>query len=112
MLAIGAEGEERGGSTQRSPINEQPTRRWRRRADVLERSLPAGVLLLPADGAGVTLLAGTGGELWRLLAEPRSVDELTDGLARRYAGDARTIRTDIGAALADLERGGFVEGER
>jgi Coenzyme PQQ synthesis protein D (PqqD) len=111
MLEIGAGGEERGGSTRRAPINEHPTRRWRRRADVLERALPAGVLLLPADGAGVTLLAGTGGELWRLLAEPRSADELTDALARRYAGDAGTIRADIGATLADLERGGFVEGE-
>jgi Coenzyme PQQ synthesis protein D (PqqD) len=111
MLEIGAGGEEGGGSTHPAPFNEHRTRRWRRRADVLERSLPAGVLLLPADGAGVTLLAGTGGELWRLLAEPRNADELTDALACRYAGDARTIRADIGATLADLERGGFVEGE-
>jgi hypothetical protein len=109
---IGAEGEEGGGGTRRAPINERPAGRWRRRADVLERSLPAGVLLLRADGADVTLVAGTGGQLWRLLAEPRSADELTDALARRYAGDARTIRADIGAALADLERGGFVEGEQ
>jgi Coenzyme PQQ synthesis protein D (PqqD) len=78
---------------------------------VLERSVPAGVLLLRADGAEVTLVAGTGGELWRLLAEPRSADELTNELARRYEGDARAMRADIDAALADLEHGGFVEGE-
>jgi hypothetical protein len=111
MPEIGAEGKGRG-STRRAPINEHPAGRWRRRADVLERSLTAGVLLLRADGADVTLLAGTGGELWRLLAEPRSADELTDALARRYEGDARTMRADIDAALADLEHGGFVEAER
>jgi hypothetical protein len=111
MPEIRAGREERRRSTRRAPINERPAHRWRRRAEVLERSLAAGVLLLRADGADVTLLAGTGGELWRLLAEPRTADELTDALARRYAGDVRTIRADIGAALADLERGGFVEGE-
>jgi hypothetical protein len=73
--------------------------------------LPAGVLLLPVDGDDVTLLAGTGGQLWGLLTEPRSTGELTDELARRYAGDANTIRTDIEAALAALRRDGLVSEE-
>jgi hypothetical protein len=86
-------------------------RRWCKRVDVLERRLPAGVLLLPVDGDDVTLLAGTGGQLWGLLTEPRSTGELTDELARRYAGDANTIRADIEAALAALRRDGLVSEE-
>jgi hypothetical protein len=82
--------------------------RWCKRADTLERSLPSGVLLLPARGDDVILLAGTGRELWGLLTEPRSTDELTAELARRYAGDASNIRADIEAVLTELERDGVV----
>jgi Coenzyme PQQ synthesis protein D (PqqD) len=82
--------------------------RWCRRADVLERRLPTGVLLLPVVGDDVTLLAGTGGRLWSLLTEPRTTGELTAELARHYAGDANTIRTDVEAVVAELERGGLV----
>ena len=82
--------------------------RWQKRHGVLERSLPVGVLLLPADGADVTMLAGTGRELWGLLTEPRSTGELTDELAGLYEGDANTIRSDVQSVLAELERDGLV----
>jgi hypothetical protein len=81
---------------------------WCKRADLLERRLPDAVLLLPVDGDDVTLLAGTGGQLWTLLTEPRSVTELTSELTRRYEGDPNTIRSDIEATLSELEVSGLV----
>jgi hypothetical protein len=85
--------------------------RWKRRTDVLERRLLGGVLLLPVAGDDVTFLGGTGGQMWGLLTERRSTSELADELALRYAGDASTIRSDIEAVLAELERGGLVARE-
>jgi hypothetical protein len=78
---------------------------------VLERRVLEGVLLLPADGDDIALLVGTGRELWDLLRETRSIRELTDLLEHRYAGDANTIRADVEAALAVLERDGLVCGQ-
>jgi hypothetical protein len=82
--------------------------RWRKRGDVLERRLPDGVVLLPVDSDAVTVLAGSGGQLWELLTEPRTTDELSEDLTRRYAGDPNTIRSDIETVLCELERDGLV----
>jgi hypothetical protein len=81
---------------------------WRRRSGVLERRASDGLLLLPVDGHDVTLLAGTGLQLWEVLREARSTDELTRALQGRYAGDSNTIRADLEAALAELEHAGLV----
>jgi hypothetical protein len=82
--------------------------RWHKSDDVLERRLPVGVLLLPVGGDDITLLAGTGGQLWSLLTETRGIEELTDALAHRYDGSENTIRSDVEAVLAALERSGLV----
>jgi hypothetical protein len=82
--------------------------RWCKRANVLERRLADGLLLLPLVGDDVTLVAATGGRLWDLLTEPQSTGELTEELARSYEGDANNIRSDIEVVLTDLERDGVV----
>lgn len=84
---------------------------WRKRPNVLERRVADGILLLPVDGDDATLLGGTGGQVWELLTEARSTDELTEALGRVYTAAPGSIRSDVAALLVELERDGLVERE-
>jgi hypothetical protein len=64
-------------------------------------------LLAPGDEDAL-LLAGSGGAVWQALAEPRSVDELVDGLARLHGVAPATIADDVSAAVSDLVAHGLV----
>jgi Coenzyme PQQ synthesis protein D (PqqD) len=76
--------------------------RWRRRADVLWRRSLDGVLLLPSGAEEPLTLAGTGPEMWELLAEPISMPDLTRELATRYETDAATVEADLAPVLDHL----------
>jgi hypothetical protein len=77
-------------------------RAWVRRTDVLwRRSLDAVVLL--ADGSDDPLvLAGSGPDVWELLAEPRTLDDLGAVLAGRYDAAADVIREEVEPVLDQL----------
>ncbi|MFI9402077.1 PqqD family protein [Nocardia sp. NPDC052316] len=63
------------------------------------------ILLAPLNGAYL-VLEGSAATLWRLLDQPRSATELADECARRYAGVADRIHSDIADTLQDwTERG-------
>jgi hypothetical protein len=51
---------------------------------------------------------GTAFDLWRLLAVPRSIREITEKLSTSYRTDSETIARDTAEALADWERRGLV----
>ena len=57
-------------------------------------------------------LAGTGAQLWDLLAEPISTDDLVNTLAARYGAAPGTVALDIGPVLAELEGIGVIEATR
>ena len=83
--------------------------RVRRRGDVLWRRSLDSVVLLPVGATEPVALAGTGPAVWELLAAPRSVSELAQDLAARYATDPSTVESDLAMLLADLGALGVIE---
>jgi Coenzyme PQQ synthesis protein D (PqqD) len=69
--------------------------RLRRRSDVLWRRSLDAVLVLPSGTAEPLTLAGTGPEVWELLAGPISMPELARELATAYNTDAATVEADL-----------------
>jgi hypothetical protein len=83
--------------------------RLRRGEHVLWRRSLDAVLLLPVGAAEPVTLAGTGPEVWELLAAPASVPELARKLAARYDADPATVETDLVALLDRLGALGAIE---
>ena len=83
--------------------------RWCQRPDVLTRRSLDALVLLPVEGDEVLTLAGTGPEVWDLLAEPRSLDELASILGARHAAADDVVAHDIEPILRQLAEGGVVE---
>ena len=76
--------------------------RFRRRPDVLWRRSLDAVVLLPAVAEEPVTLLGTGPELWELLAEPRTLEDLAEVLAGLHGVDPAVVRADVAPVLADL----------
>jgi hypothetical protein len=85
------------------------TTRWCRRPDVLVRRSLDAVVVLAVEGDELVTLAGTGPEVWDLLAEPRSLRELTEILAARHGAPADVVAADLPPVLRRLTDGGMVE---
>jgi hypothetical protein len=82
--------------------------RWIRNPTIVWRAVP-GFLVL-ADAAGdVTRAEGPAPDIWQLLAEPRTLDDVTDELAATYGAPADEVRTDVARFLVDLAERGFVD---
>lgn len=79
-----------------------PTR-WRRRADVSWRESIDGVVVQAPSAADPSVLAGTAAAVWRLLAEPVTVDDLVDTLAEVYGGDRAVIARDVEALVERMQ---------
>ncbi|MCU0268916.1 MAG: PqqD family protein [Acidimicrobiales bacterium] len=77
--------------------------RWVRSAQVLERLLPHGILLLALDGDEPILVTGPGPDLWHVLDEPRTLAELAGLLGARYDADADVVARDLAPVLERLE---------
>ena len=75
---------------------------------VWRRSLDA-VLVLPAGAEEPVTLAGSGPELWELLATPTSMADLASAIAERYGVDAAVVAQDVDATLEHLLKLGVVE---
>jgi hypothetical protein len=82
---------------------------YRRRPEVLwRRSLDAVVLLPPGVAEPVTL-AGTGPELWELLAEAHTLEDLAATLGTRHEADPGVVHADLEPIVARLVDAGAVE---
>jgi Coenzyme PQQ synthesis protein D (PqqD) len=80
-------------------VNEQ---RWRRSAEVLwRRSLDAVVLLAPGRSEPFTL-TGTGPEVWDLLDEAHSLDELAAVLASEHDAEDSVVVADLAPIIREL----------
>lgn len=83
--------------------------RWRRGPAVFwRRSLDAALVLSPGVDEPLTL-AGTGADLWDLLAQPTSTDDLVAALATRYGAEPSVVAVDVVPVLAELEAIGAIE---
>ena len=80
-----------------------------RRRDVLWRRSLDAVLVLPVGASEPLIFAGSGPELWELLAVPTSMADLASTLAERHAVDVAVIEKDLDAVLEQWISLGIVE---
>jgi hypothetical protein len=76
--------------------------RFVRAPHVLQRRTLETFVLLAVDGNEPVVLAGTGADVWSLLVEARTLEELVDTLAEHYSGDPDVIAADVAALLDTL----------
>lgn len=73
--------------------------RFVRSPHVLQRRTLDTFVLLGVDAEEPVIVGGTGADVWTLLAEARSLDDLVALLAEHYAGDRAVIAADVSALL-------------
>ena len=79
-----------------------------RRGAVLWRCTYDRVLILVPGEEGFLSLQGTGRDLWDVLEEPGTLDELAARLAGIYTAPAGRIASEIVNVIEELERRGAV----
>jgi hypothetical protein len=82
--------------------------RYRRSGNCLWRSFAGEVLLSGAD-SDIRTLAGTAADVWSVLTEPMSAEEIATRLARVYRAPSELITRDVAALLGELENLGYVD---
>jgi hypothetical protein len=82
---------------------------YQRSPKVLWRIAGDRALLLHRDETEVVTIGGSGAVLWRLLAEPISLDDAAGALAELYDLPARELLADIEPVFAELAERGLVE---
>lgn len=81
---------------------------WKRADNVLWRAIPGYLVVATVDGTPSEVF-GPGSEIWTLLAEPISVDDLVAAMAIQYSTSPDVVRADVEQLLAQLQAGGYVE---
>jgi hypothetical protein len=81
--------------------------RWRRREDVVNRTVVDGVLVLGPTGAEPVTLEGTALTVWQALEEPRSLDDLVRILSEQFS-PAPSLGSDVAGLLVELEAAGLI----
>jgi hypothetical protein len=76
--------------------------RFVRAHHVLQRRTLETFVLLAVDGNEPVVLAGTGADVWSLLVEACTLEELVGTLAEHYSGDPDVIAADVAALLDTL----------
>jgi hypothetical protein len=82
--------------------------RWHRHPHLLWRRSLDAVLVLPPGLDEPLALVGTGPELWALLADPRTTEDLVAVLAAAHESGPEVVAPDVVATLEQLERLGVV----
>jgi len=82
--------------------------RYRRRPDVLWRRSLDAVVMLPAGRDEPITIAGSGPEIWELLAEWRTLDDLVAVLVELHAAEPATVGADVAPLLDYLVTAGAV----
>ncbi len=82
---------------------------YTRRANVAEREVDDAVFLVTSESETVFHLNATGGVVWRLLAEPTSIQQVVAVLHEAFPDVARErIETDVATVIDGLVDQGFV----
>jgi hypothetical protein len=82
--------------------------RYQRSPHVVWRRTLEVIVVLAVDGTEPLVLGGTAADVWTLLAEPRTLDDLVGVLAEHYSGEAGVIAADVAKLLATLCESGVV----
>ena len=80
-----------------------------RTADVMEQELDGQFLLLRAGSSDVLHLDAVASDIWRLLVEPATLEQLADELAEAYDVSAQRVAADLAPVLDLLVVRGVVE---
>lgn len=79
--------------------------RFCRSPHVLQRRTLDTFVLLGVDAEEPVIVGGTGADVWTLLVEARTIDELVGTLAEHYSGDPDVIATDVRELLDTFVQG-------
>lgn len=70
------------------------------------RETPDGVVIVDPKGGNVQVLNGVGSDIWKLLSDGKSLDEINQFVVDEYEVETAQATTDINAFVEDLtERG-------
>ncbi|MBZ5570091.1 MAG: PqqD family protein [Acidobacteriia bacterium] len=78
----------------------------------LSCELDADTVILHLDSGLYYGLNEVGTTLWRLLQQPRRIDDLCDAIVAEYDVDCATCQRDVEAVLQRLTQAGLVEVRR
>lgn len=84
------------------------TARFVQAASVLSRELDNAILVHARGTGTVHSLTGASTEIWKLLATPRTIDELLAHLSEFFSIRSSDIRDDVRRILDDLVRARLV----
>lgn len=85
--------------------------RYQRAAGAVWRNVHGYVFVLPQLGSEIVVLAGTGHDLWWLLAEPMTIDQVAHCLAETYDVSADAVTRDVAPILEALAQRGVLDEE-
>lgn len=85
--------------------------RFCRAEAIVQEDLGDSLVLGDASGEHWLVLEGTATDVWRLLDQPRTLEDLATKLQERYHGDRSRILEDTGSLLDRLSEKGFVRSE-
>ena len=82
--------------------------------NVIHRNVAGEDMLIPVNETaqnhnGLFVLTSTGAEIWEMLVEEKTVDEIVAAISQEYGVDEETVRTDVDALIAKLLKMGLLE---
>lgn len=89
-----------------------PTR-YQRNSEVVTRKVAEETIVVPVRGGvgdldGLFTFNEVGSEIWRLLGDGRTAEEIAGWVAEQYEVSEEQARTDVSSFLAGLEEQGLV----
>lgn len=92
-----------------SSIFTTPNASIRRRPEPLTATVDGEIVMLAADQGAYFGLGAVGSRIWEMLAEPRTLQELSGALQDEYAVDPATCREEVARFVEDLHEAQLVE---
>lgn len=80
-----------------------------RREGLIEAEVDGELVALHVDNGTCYGFNGTATQIWAMIAEPKSMSELTRALVSEFDVDPQTCAADLYDLLKDLETDGLVE---
>lgn len=82
---------------------------YRRNTDILSANVDDDLVMMSIQAGNYYNIGGVGTFIWELLAEPRSMDELVDGVTAAYEVERERCAADIDAFVQELIRLKLIE---
>ena len=83
-------------------------------SNVIHRNVAGEDMLIPVNEIaqnhnGLFVLTSTGEEVWEMLVEEKTVEEIVTAISREYGEDEEKVRVDVTALVAKLLKMGLLE---